>query len=180
LLRRFGSRRSRSLLRLLLRRGSKLPPGGSEVFCLRRLLGFGIRGRAFAARAMPFGFLCLCAGICDLPSWRGRFGFVLSMASAVCLRASCGAAVRLAFRWHPRFAFVLHALALCVCLFAGVRVMPSRFKRRTCAFAFSRASALCLRASRVAPVRGGTYFSLPPQRKVGKRKRLTPLIFLLA
>src|SRR5690349_2088129 len=31
-------------------------------------------------------------------------------------------------------------------------------------------------ASRVAPVRGGTYFSLPPQRKVGKRKRLTPPI----
>src|SRR6266702_2679582 len=28
--------------------------------------------------------------------------------------------------------------------------------------------------SSVAPVRGGTYFSLPPQRKVGKRKRLTP------
>ncbi|WP_204117467.1 hypothetical protein, partial [Paraburkholderia sp. C35] len=26
-------------------------------------------------------------------------------------------------------------------------------------------------ASSVAPVRGGTYFSLPPQRKVGKRKR---------
>ncbi|MGT2469743.1 hypothetical protein [Paraburkholderia terrae] len=25
-----------------------------------------------------------------------------------------------------------------------------------------------LPASRVAPVRGGTYFSLPPQRKVGK------------
>ncbi|MEX3977264.1 hypothetical protein, partial [Paraburkholderia caribensis] len=24
--------------------------------------------------------------------------------------------------------------------------------------------------------RGGTYFSLPPQRKVGKRKRLTPPI----
>ncbi|WP_218160255.1 hypothetical protein, partial [Paraburkholderia hospita] len=40
--------------------------------------------------------------------------------------------------------------------------------------AFSLASALCLRASSVAPVRGGTYFSLPPQRKVGKRKRLTP------
>ncbi|WP_208545767.1 hypothetical protein, partial [Paraburkholderia steynii] len=34
--------------------------------------------------------------------------------------------------------------------------------------AFALASALCLRASRVAPVRGGTYFSLPPQRKVGK------------
>ena len=39
---------------------------------------------------------------------------------------------------------------------------------------FALASALCLRASSVAPVRGGTYFSLPPQRKVGKRKRLTP------
>src|SRR5579859_7177221 len=26
----------------------------------------------------------------------------------------------------------------------------------------------------VAPVRGGTYFSLQPQRKVGKRKRLQP------
>jgi hypothetical protein len=38
------------------------------------------------------------------------------------------------------------------------------------------ASAFCLRASSVAPVRGGTYFSLPPQRKVGKRKRLTPSI----
>jgi hypothetical protein len=42
------------------------------------------------------------------------------------------------------------------------------------------ASALCLRASRVAPVRGGTYFSLPPQRKVGKRKRLTPPTLVLA
>jgi hypothetical protein len=47
---------------------------------------------------------------------------------------------------------------------------------------------LCLRwrprfvigCSSVAPVRGGTYFSLPPQRKVGKRKRLTPPTFLLA
>jgi hypothetical protein len=45
---------------------------------------------------------------------------------------------------------------------------------------FSLASACCLRASGVAPVRGGTYFSLPPQRKVGKRKRLTPLILVLA
>jgi hypothetical protein len=34
------------------------------------------------------------------------------------------------------------------------------------------ASAICLRASCVAPVRGGTYFSLPRQRKVGKRKPL--------
>ncbi|WP_223964471.1 hypothetical protein, partial [Paraburkholderia sabiae] len=29
-----------------------------------------------------------------------------------------------------------------------------------------------IRASRVAPVRGGTYFSLQRQRKVGKRKPL--------
>ena len=29
-------------------------------------------------------------------------------------------------------------------------------------FAFALASAYCLRASSVAPVRGGTYFSLPP------------------
>jgi len=45
---------------------------------------------------------------------------------------------------------------------------------------FALASAYCLRASSVAPVRGGTYFSLPPQRKVGKRKRLTPPILLPA
>jgi hypothetical protein len=45
---------------------------------------------------------------------------------------------------------------------------------------FSLASAVCLRASRVAPVRGGTYFSLPPQRKVGKRKRLTPPALVFA
>ncbi|WP_218002760.1 hypothetical protein, partial [Paraburkholderia mimosarum] len=30
------------------------------------------------------------------------------------------------------------------------------------------------RYASVAPVRGGTYFSLPWQRKVGKRKPLTP------
>src|ERR1700760_1111015 len=37
---------------------------------------------------------------------------------------------------------------------------------------FLLASAGCLWSAWVAPVRGGTYFSLPPQRKVGKRKRL--------
>uniref|UniRef100_UPI00296B513F hypothetical protein n=1 Tax=Paraburkholderia terrae TaxID=311230 RepID=UPI00296B513F len=41
-------------------------------------------------------------------------------------------------------------------------------------FAYALASAIRYLASSVAPVRGGTYFSLPPQRKVGKRKRLTP------
>src|ERR1700741_1830710 len=45
-------------------------------------------------------------------------------------------------------------------------------------FAFALASAFCLRASCVAPLRGGTYFSLPPQRKVGKRKRLTPPVLV--
>src|SRR6476646_10180596 len=63
-------------------------------------------------------------------------------------------------RWHPRL-----GLRGAACLvFSG----------------FSLASAVCLRASCVAPVRGSTYFSLPPQRKVGKRKRLTPPTFLLA
>jgi hypothetical protein len=37
-------------------------------------------------------------------------------------------------------------------------------------------SLFCYWFISVPPVRGGTYFSLPPQRKVGKRKRLTPLI----
>jgi hypothetical protein len=46
--------------------------------------------------------------------------------------------------------------------------------------AFALASACCLRPSSVAPVRGGTYFSLPPQRKVGKRKRLTPPALVFA
>ncbi|WP_180724198.1 hypothetical protein [Paraburkholderia largidicola] len=45
---------------------------------------------------------------------------------------------------------------------------------------FSLASAICSLASGVAPVRGGTYFSLPPQRKVGKRKRLTPPVLVFA
>ncbi|GJH06628.1 hypothetical protein [Paraburkholderia terrae] len=45
---------------------------------------------------------------------------------------------------------------------------------------FSLASALCIWFASVAPVRGGTYFSLPPQRKVGKRKRLTPPVLVFA
>ncbi|WP_224100124.1 hypothetical protein, partial [Paraburkholderia caribensis] len=54
-------------------------------------------------------------------------------------------------RWHPRRGGLLLLLLL-----------------------LSLASAMRYLASGVAPVRGGTYFSLPPQRKVGKRKRLTP------
>ncbi|WP_338019304.1 hypothetical protein [Paraburkholderia tagetis] len=37
-----------------------------------------------------------------------------------------------------------------------------------------RVSLCSCRSASVAPVRGGTYFSLQPQRKVGKRKRLKP------
>ncbi|WP_204117413.1 hypothetical protein, partial [Paraburkholderia sp. C35] len=45
-------------------------------------------------------------------------------------------------------------------LFSGIRWLSSRWRPR-----------FVSGASCVAPVRGGTYFSLPPQRKVGKRKR---------
>ena len=63
----------------------------------------------------------------------------------------------------------------------SLRILCSGFERcwmlkgllfAVCCLLFAAlASAICLRASCVAPVRGGTYFSLPPQRKVGKRKR---------
>jgi len=77
-------------------------------------------------------------------------------------------------RWHPRFAFVLQALPLCgaapaLSATAGWFASGLRWHPR---YGVCRSS--------VAPVRGGTYFSLPPQRKVGKRKRLTPPTFLLA
>jgi hypothetical protein len=82
-------------------------------------------------------------------------------------------------RAFPRCALVARAL-----LFVGLPLRwHLRFVVPTLAFgvlAFARASAFCLRASRVAPVRGGTYFSLPPQRKVGKRKRLTPPVLVFA
>ncbi|CAG9261571.1 hypothetical protein PUN4_390017 [Paraburkholderia unamae] len=41
-------------------------------------------------------------------------------------------------------------------------------------FLFFRVFLFSRRSARVAPVRGGTYFSLQRQRKVGKRKPLTP------
>ncbi|MEM5439161.1 hypothetical protein, partial [Paraburkholderia diazotrophica] len=41
-------------------------------------------------------------------------------------------------------------------------------------FAFALASAIAPRGAGVAPVRGGTYSSLPRQRRVGRRKPLTP------
>ncbi|WP_204117405.1 hypothetical protein, partial [Paraburkholderia sp. C35] len=39
----------------------------------------------------------------------------------------------------------------------------------------SLASAICVWFASVAPVRGSTYFSLPRQRKVGKRKPLNTI-----
>jgi len=96
---------------------------------------------------------------------------VFALASVICLRGVAGG-VCLCLRWHPRFAFVAWLVGFaCVC--AGIRVLPS-WRGWWGLLVFALASAFCLRASRVAPVRGGTYFSLPPQRKVGKRKRLTP------
>jgi hypothetical protein len=69
------------------------------------------------------------------------------------------------------FGFLGFAVAFAICLRgAGGLVV----------LALPLASAFCLRASSVAPVRGGTYFSLPPQRKVGKRKRLTPPVLVSA
>ncbi|WP_310043705.1 hypothetical protein [Paraburkholderia caribensis] len=68
-----------------------------------------------------------------------------------------------------RFAFVARA-AWVAFGFAGIRDL----------LLLSLASAMRYLASRVAPVRGGTYFSLPPQRKVGKRKRLTPPVLIVA
>ncbi|EUC15461.1 hypothetical protein PMI06_005807 [Burkholderia sp. BT03] len=86
---------------------------------------------------------------------RLRGGLVVAFALVPARRGRCRLGLLAFLRRHPRIAFVLQALPF------GV-------------LAFALASALCLRASGVAPVRGGTYFSLPPQRKVGKRKRLTP------
>ncbi|WP_310044710.1 hypothetical protein, partial [Paraburkholderia caribensis] len=63
------------------------------------------------------------------------------------------------------------ALASAIWVCAGICDLALRWHPR---FGFALASAMRYLASCVAPVRGGTYFSLPPQRKVGKRKRLTP------
>jgi hypothetical protein len=57
-------------------------------------------------------------------------------------------------------------LPLCFCCAAALFVVV---------FALSLASAISRWRARDAPVRGGTYFSLQRQRKVGKRKPLTPL-----
>ncbi|WP_143327442.1 hypothetical protein [Paraburkholderia hospita] len=115
----------------------------------------------------PFGFfVCDAVGMnavamASVQRLRSAGGLVFCLGAGIRGCALPARAVWLFWplRWHPRFVFVAR---------------PVWF------FAFALASAFCLRASRVAPVRGGTYFSLPPQRKVGKRKRLTPHIFLPA
>ncbi|WP_218160260.1 hypothetical protein, partial [Paraburkholderia hospita] len=73
--------------------------------------------------------------------------------------------VVLAFALHPCFVFVARPVWF-ACVFAGICVLSS-WRGRFGLLVFALASAYCLRASGVAPVRGGTYFSLPPQRKVG-------------
>jgi hypothetical protein len=65
-------------------------------------------------------------------------------------------------------------------LFALASALRLLLRVRFGLLVFALASAFCLWCACVAPVRGGTYFSLPPQRKVGKRKRLTPLIPVFA
>src|ERR1700757_814321 len=62
----------------------------------------------------------------------------------------------------------------CLCLRRWLGFGVCAGIREAVVLAFALASAICYLASSVAPVRGGTYFSLPPQRKVGKRKWLTP------
>ena len=80
------------------------------VCCVR---GLGLRGAGVADR---FGCSSSCAGIRVLSSRRGRFGLlVLLLASGYCLCALFG---------RP---------PLCVCLFAGIRVLLACFTRRPCA-----------------------------------------------
>ncbi|WP_353552857.1 hypothetical protein [Paraburkholderia terrae] len=170
----------------------------------------GVMGVARIAAGLDTAVYSICSGsnaTTDIGTLRAlpchSVFLAFALASALCLRAS-GVAVwcfgrcagirvlpscfrrrRLVFwplRWHPRFAFVRQALpfgvlavalASALCLRAsGVAVFG--------VLAVALASTLCLRTSSVAPVRGGTYFSLPPQRKVGKRKRLTPPTFFPA
>jgi hypothetical protein len=59
-------------------------------------------------------------------------------------------------------------LLFCALQVGGFACGASLFGWCSCGFGLS---LFCYRFISVAPVRGGTYFSLPPQRKVGKRKR---------
>jgi hypothetical protein len=86
----------------------------------------------------------------------GACGLVfLCLREAVFCCARC--LVYLALRWHPRGG-VCCTSRFGFFAFARRGLLRTRFG----CFAFALASAPCLRASSVAPVRGGTYFSLPP------------------
>jgi hypothetical protein len=90
-----------------------------------------------------------CFGLLALPVW-----LVALQALALFSYWSFGVAVLAVCqrRW-PCLAFGLFVLAfLLFALGVGLSLFSCRY--------------IC-----TAPVRGGTYFSLPPQRKVGKRKR---------
>jgi hypothetical protein len=79
------------------------------------------------------------------------------------LFATLGGSPGVLLCWHPRFAILLHALPLC-----GTAPAFGCLPTLDGSPGLLLASAFCYRASCVAPVRGGTYFSLPPQRKVGE------------
>jgi hypothetical protein len=120
------------------------------------VVGFFISG--FRLRRVVGPFFCAFAAWAFFRGHpRGAFaGGFLALASAMRL---CGAGVVAA--WLP-FAWA-SAMRFC-----GAGVAVARLP-------FAWASAMRFCGAGVAPVRGGTYFSLQRQRKVGKRKPLTPL-----
>ena len=100
-----------------------------------------------------FGDLPMAAG-CVLPD-----GFFARGGARYCFALLVFLRLRVRVSGGPRrgctcFAFAVALLFGCFCSFPG--------------------SAISRWRARVAPVRGGTYFSLQRQRKVGKRKPLTP------
>ncbi|SIT35664.1 membrane hypothetical protein [Paraburkholderia piptadeniae] len=109
------------------------------------LSGYGTK-RA-GARAGGCVIVLGCLGAFCLRRFFGVFAFAMASAMRLAARALplCGAAL----------AFVCNGFCF------GV-------------FAFALASAYAPRGAGVAPVRGGTYFSLQRQRRVSKRKPLTP------
>ena len=90
-----------------------------------------------AARAAVVGLLYRgprmrkCVGIFFVCDAVGGVAFVFSAAFAP-LRRGRFCLVFWRFRWHPRFDFVVRT-GWFACVFAGIRVMPSCFKRRPCA-----------------------------------------------
>jgi hypothetical protein len=81
--------------------------------------------------------------------------------------------MRCAFRGHPRGAWRRRRRRCMFALRAGIRVAPRGAGVAGVCLPFA-GIRVTPRGAGVAPVRGGTYFSLQRQRKVGKRKPLTP------